>query len=108
MSEADNEKAVIYATAQSETFIVNTCTTLEFDGCATVDIKLMPRGFTVPQLFGLEKKETPKTYLDYFHIEIPIKKNLQLSAILIPAGVYPTRRARVEIQMQICIRAAAK
>lgn len=89
LSEADNEKAVIYATAQSEAFIVNTCTTLEFDGFATVDIKLMPRGFTVPQLFGLEKKETPKTYLDYFHIEIPIKKEFATLYHSYPCGVLP-------------------
>ena len=71
MSEADNEKAVIYATAQSEAFIVNTCTTLEFDGCATVDIKLMPRGFTVPQLFGLEKKRRPKHISIIFTLKYP-------------------------------------
>lgn len=89
LSEAYNEKAVIYATAQSEAFIVNTCTTLEFDGCATVDIKLMPRGFTVPQLFGLKKKETPKTYLDYFHIEIPIKKEFATLYHSYPCRVLP-------------------
>ena len=76
LSENNDSKAVICATAQSDAFIVNTVTTLEFDGFATVDVRLMPKGFTVPQLFGLEKKEPPKTHLDYFHIEIPIKRKL--------------------------------
>ena len=89
LSETDDSKAVIYATAQSEAFIVNTCTKVEFDGCATVDIKLMPRGFTVPQLFGLEKKNPAKTNLDYFHIEIPIKKEFATLYHSYPCGVLP-------------------
>ncbi len=89
LSQTEDEKAVIYATAQSEAFIVNTSTTIEFDGCATVDIKLMPRGFTVPQLFGLEKKDPPKTNLDYFHLEIPIKREFATLYHSYPCGVLP-------------------
>lgn len=89
LSEVSDEKAVIYATAQSEAFIVNTSTVIEFDGCATVDVKLMPRGFTVPQLFGLEKKEPPKTKLDYFHIEIPLKRRFAELYHSYPCGVLP-------------------
>ena len=89
LSENDESKAVICATAQSDAFIVNTVTTLEFDGFATVDVRLMPRGFTVPQLFGLEKKEPPKTHLDYFHIEIPIKRKFAALYHSYPCGVLP-------------------
>lgn len=89
LSETDESRAVIYATAQSDAFIVNTSTTLEFDGCATVDIKIMPRGFIVPQLFGLEKKEIAKTYLDYFHIEIPLKREFAKLYHAYPFGTLP-------------------
>lgn len=89
LSETTDEKAVIYATAQSDAFIVNTASVIEFDGCATVDIKLMPKGYTVPQLFGLEKKEPPKTNLDYFHIEIPIKKEFAKLYHSYPSDIMP-------------------
>ena len=94
LGETDDEKATVYATAQSDAFIINTSATVEFDGCAIVDIKLMPKGYTVPQLFGLEKKEPAKTNLDYLHIEIPIKKefaelyHLYPSNIMQEAGLY--------------------
>ena len=89
LSEANDEKAVIYATAQSDAFIVNTATTVEFDGYCTVDVKLMPKGYTVPQLFGLEKKEPPKTNLDYFHIEIPLKKEFAKLYHTYPSNIMP-------------------
>ena len=89
ISEASDEKAVIYATSQSEAFIVNTSTAIEFDGLATVDIKLMPKGFTVPQLFGLERQDPPVTKLDYFHIEIPIKKKFAELYHMYPSNIMP-------------------
>lgn len=89
LGEANDEKATVYATAQSDAFIINTSATVEFDGCATVDIKLMPRGYTVPQLFGLEKKEPAKTNLDYLHIEIPIKKKFAELYHLYPSNIMP-------------------
>lgn len=89
LGETEDDKATIYATAQSEAFIINTSTVIEFDGLATVDIKLMPRGYTVPQLFGLEKKEPAKTNLDYLHIEIPIKKKFAELYHLYPSNIMP-------------------
>ena len=89
LAESNCDKAIIYATSQSEAFIVNTATVIEFDGLATVDIKLMPRGFTVPQLFGLDEKNPPLTKLDYFHIEIPIKKKYAELYHLYPSNIMP-------------------
>lgn len=90
LGECTPDKAVVYSTAQSEAFIVNVVTTIEFDGCASVDIRLMPRGFTVPQLFGLEKKDPPKTKLDYFHVEIPIKKEFAKLYHHFPSNTMPS------------------
>lgn len=89
LAESNDDKAIIYATSQSEVFIVNTATVIEFDGLATVDIKLMPQGFTVPQLFGLNEKNPPLTKLDYFHIEIPIKKKYAELYHLYPSNIMP-------------------
>lgn len=90
LSEESSEKAVVYATAQSDAFIVNTSAVIEYDGLATVDIKLMPKGFTVPQLFGLEKQEPPDTRLDYFHLEIPIKKEFAKLYHIYPSDSMPS------------------
>jgi len=49
----------------------------------------MPKGYTVPQLFGLEKKEPPKTNLDYFHIEIPLKKEFAKLYHTYPSNIMP-------------------
>lgn len=90
LSECDEKQATIYATAQSEAFIVNTCMKIEFDGCATMDVKLMPKGFTVPQLFGLEPKEGTPTLLDYLWIEVPMKKELATLYHVYPNDVMPS------------------
>lgn len=90
LSECDDKCATIYATAQSDAFIVNTCMKVEFDGLATIDIKLMPKGYTVPQLFGLESKESTPTLLDYFWVEVPIKKELATLYHVYPNDVMPS------------------
>ncbi|MBR2043529.1 MAG: hypothetical protein IJ946_04245 [Clostridia bacterium] len=90
LGECDQKQAIIYATAQSDAFIVNTCMKVEFDGCATIDVKLMPKGYTVPQLFGLESKESTTTLLDYFWIETPVKKELASLYHVYPNDVMPS------------------
>lgn len=89
LSEGDEKCTTIYTTAQSDAFIVNTCIKIEFDGLATVDVKLMPKGYTVPQLFGLESKESTPTLLDYFWIEIPIKDEIAKLYHISPNKVHP-------------------
>ena len=89
LGHCSEEKAVIYATAESEAFLVNTALTVEFDGYVTADVKLMPKGYTVPQLFGLEKKDPPKTNLDYFYLEVPLKKEEATLYHLYPSHIMP-------------------
>lgn len=96
LSECDDKQATIYATAQSDAFIVNTCMKVEFDGCATVDVKLMPKGYTVPQLFGLESKESTPTILDYFWIEVPVKKELATLYHVYPNDVMPSNTGETD------------
>lgn len=47
----DGKKSKVCTTAQSDAFIVNTSLTFEDDGFFYADIKLMPKGYTLPQLF---------------------------------------------------------
>ena len=85
----DGKKSKVCTTAQSDAFIVNTSLTFEDDGFFYADIKLMPKGYTVPQLFGLEKKSPPRTDLDYFYLDIPIKKEFSKLYHVYPNNVMP-------------------
>ena len=89
VGETTDQHAYVYTTAQSDAFIVNISTKVEFDGLATLDVKLMPKGYTVPQLFGLESKESTPTLLDYFHIEVPIKDDIAKLYHVSPNKVHP-------------------
>ena len=62
------------ATMQSELFYVNTCVTTEEDGCTFANVTLMPRGFTVRQIFGLEPKEYRERTVERFWLDIPVRK----------------------------------
>jgi len=69
-----DEGVIICGTMQSERFIVNTCFRIEYDGCMIVDLKVMPRGHTVPQGFGVASIPQLDYKLDYMWLEIPLKK----------------------------------
>lgn len=86
---ADGAKMQFITTAESDAFMVNTRVRLEFDGVATVEMSLMPRGFTVPQLFGLEKKYDPDNIIDNFYLEIPLKKETSNLYHFYPCGILP-------------------
>ena len=47
------EQAVIVGSLQSECFIINTAFKIEYDGYIDIDFKVMPRGITVAEEFGL-------------------------------------------------------
>ena len=69
------EEAVnLTATMQSEVFFINTNTSVEEDGAAFVDMSVMPRGLTVPQMFGLEPRVFHRRVIDNLWLEIPFKK----------------------------------
>ncbi|MBE6761636.1 MAG: hypothetical protein E7551_05060 [Ruminococcaceae bacterium] len=68
------DAVTLAATMQSKILFVNTTTNVEDDGCAFVDMSIMPRGFTVPQLFGLEERIWHRRVIDHLWIEVPFKK----------------------------------
>ncbi|MGI6738725.1 MAG: glycoside hydrolase domain-containing protein [Christensenellales bacterium] len=68
-----DEKIVICGTKQSDRFIVATCWRIDYDGCVDIDLKLMTRGQTVSEVFGVAKTK-PKYYkLNQLWIEIPLR-----------------------------------
>ncbi len=72
------EELILCGTMQSEQFIINTHLNLAFDGCLTMDLKLMPRGQTVAQVFGTAASK-PKNYrLDQLILEIPLRSQANL------------------------------
>lgn len=68
------ERAVIVGSMQSECFIINTAYKIEYDGYIDFDIKIMPRGETVAENFGLVKAKKRDYILSRLWLEIPIKK----------------------------------
>lgn len=69
-----DEGVVICGSMRSERFVINTCFRIEYDGCMAVDLKLMARGGTVAQAFGLEAVKPRKYIVDSMWLEIPLKK----------------------------------
>lgn len=68
------EAVTVVSTMQSKVFFVNTSISVEEDGCAFVGMSIMPRGLSVPQLFGLEPKTHYDRVIDKLWVEIPFKK----------------------------------
>ncbi len=68
------DAVTLAATMQSKVLFVNTGINIEEDGCTFVDMSIMPRGFTVPQLFGLEERVWHRRVIDRLWLEIPFKK----------------------------------
>lgn len=48
-----DEEIVICGAKQSDRFIVDVCYRIDYDGCIDMDFKLMTRGKTVAQVFGI-------------------------------------------------------
>lgn len=74
-TELTGEGKTVLCSAESELFYVNTSVTVEEDGCAFADVTLMPRGFTVRQVFGLDSGEYEGRRVDGFRLEIPVRKS---------------------------------
>ena len=68
------EKVTLCCSQESNTFIVNTALDIEYDGCCDIDIKIMPRGRTVAEVFGVDKIKPNEYSLDKLWLEIPLKK----------------------------------
>ncbi|MBQ7841503.1 MAG: hypothetical protein IJ390_13615 [Lachnospiraceae bacterium] len=68
-----DEQAVICGAKQSARFIIDTCTTVDYDGNVDIDFKLMTRGKTVAQVFGIAGQKPICYRLDRLWLEIPLK-----------------------------------
>ncbi len=69
-----DDRAVLCGAKASPRFIVDSVVTVEYDGCVTIDLRVMPRGKTVAQAFGLKAVEPYRYRLDRLWLEIPLKK----------------------------------
>ena len=72
MNRSD-EEIVICGAKQSDRFIIDTCYRIDYDGCIDIDFKLMPRGKTVAQVFGIAETKPTLFKLDQLWLEIPLK-----------------------------------
>lgn len=86
MSSSD-EQVCICASEQSDSFIINTSANIEFDGYCDIDIKVMPRGKTVQEVFGLEKVAPNPYSLERLWLEIPLKKKVAANFHYYPNNV---------------------
>lgn len=68
-----DEQIVICGAKQSKRFIVDTCWRIDYDGCVDIDLKLMTRGQTVAQVFGISATKPLLYQLDRLWLEIPLK-----------------------------------
>lgn len=68
-----DEQIVVCGAKQSERFIIDTCWRVDYDGCIDADFKLMTRGQTVAEVFGIAGTR-PRLYkLDKLWLEIPLR-----------------------------------
>ena len=67
-----DEQTVICGAKQSERFIINTCTKVDYDGIIDIDLKLMTRGQTVAQAFGIAETKPVLFKLDRLWLELPL------------------------------------
>lgn len=95
LMSSTEENIVICGSQQSDTFVINTALNIEFDGCCDIDIKVMPRGKTVQEVFGVSEIKPNPYSLERLWLEIPLKKSMPKIFITIQAmKVFPRLRAR--------------
>ena len=68
-----DEEIVICGAKQSDRFIIDTCYKIDYDGCTCIDLKLMTRGKTVAQTFGIAETKPTLFKLDKLWLEIPLR-----------------------------------
>ena len=70
----NDEEVIMCGAKQSDRFIVDSCTRIGYDGGVDIDLKWMPRGRTVAQVFGVAEKYEPMLVkLDRLWLEIPLR-----------------------------------
>lgn len=70
--ERDNETNLCCA-AECGNYIIDTSICVENDGCCQIDLKLLPRGKRVTEVFGVEKYKNDDLNLNKLVLEIPLK-----------------------------------
>lgn len=70
----EEDAVTLACTMQSKVLFVNTGINIEEDGCGFVDMSIMPRGLTVPQMFGLEPRVFHRRVINKLWLEVPFKK----------------------------------
>ena len=88
--EETAQKVTICASQESAAFIVNTCLETEYDGYCAIDIKIMPRGKTVAEVFGVSQPKSNGYSLDRLWLEIPMKKEFASLYHYYPSSPTPT------------------
>ena len=76
IQKRSDEECIVCGCKQSDRFIINFVTTVKYDGNVDVDMRLMPKGRTVAQIFGLDKLRELSYKLDSLWLEIPLKKEI--------------------------------
>ena len=93
--EPTPERAVVNGYAQSASLIANTSFSCEYDGAARLDIRVMPRGKTVPQIFGIESSPLKAWNLEQLRLEIPLRREVcKLYSVRPTAGLYAQEDGR--------------
>ena len=87
---ANEEQVTLCCSQESSAFIVNTALKTDFDGYCDMDIKIMPRGRTVAEVFGVDKVKPNEYSLDRLWLEIPLKKEYFSLFHYYPAAPIPT------------------
>ncbi len=80
------EQAVICGARQSERFIIDICSTVGYDGNIEIDFKVMPRGKTVAQVFGISGAKPIRYQMDKLWLEIPLKEETARRYNMYPNG----------------------
>lgn len=71
----DDQQITICGAVQSDRFIVDTCSTVDYDGNIDIDLKLMTRGQTVAQCFGIADLKPKEYRLDKLWLEVPLRSD---------------------------------
>ncbi len=71
-----DREAVLCGAMASPRFILDSCIRIGYDGGLDFDVKLMPMGKTVAQVFGLAEKKPLRYRLDRLWLEIPLRKEI--------------------------------
>ena len=69
----NDEEVIVCGAKQSDRFIVDSCTRIGYDGGVDIDLKWMPRGRTVAQVFGVAEARPMLFKLDRLWLEIPLR-----------------------------------